>query len=248
MERKWETPRVLVQEFEPNEYVAVCWGVECDVDWANKYEMEHGRDYWNGVTHDEAHCGNSSNQVIRTDDYGNQRYKDFPITKIEIFGKQSENYDQSAKGELKPFSYDVNENGFDNGYWSTILDVEQILQFCYDNSNQGFDQGYWLSTDGPFGEDLFNHEINNYDDFGPYWIRDEHPELGPYEIDPTTGGILFEGAKAECTYGRWGYRYVTPFIRFYFEEDIGAELDQEVRVVETNDQGEDYVSYVGNVV
>ena len=183
-----------------------------------------------------------------TDDYGNQRYKDFPITKIEIFGKQSENYDQSAKGELKPFSYDVNENGFDNGYWSSIIDVEQILQFCYDNSDQGFDQGYWLSTDGPFGEDLFNHEINNYDDFGPYWIRDEHPELGPYEIDPTTGGILFEGAKAECTYGRWGYRYVTPFIRFYFEEDIGAELDQEVRVVETNDQGEDYVSYVGNVV
>lgn len=183
-----------------------------------------------------------------TDDYGNQRYKDFPITKIEIFGKQSENYDQSAKGELKPFSYDVNENGFDNGYWSSIIDIEQILQFCYDNSNQGFDQGYWLSTDGPFGEDLFNHEINNYDDFGPYWIRDEHPELGPYEIDPTTGGILFEGAKAECTYGRWGYRYVTPFIRFYFEEDIGAELDQEVRVVEINDQGEDYVSYVGNVV
>lgn len=38
MERKWETPRVLVQEFELNEYVAVCWGVACDVSWANDYE------------------------------------------------------------------------------------------------------------------------------------------------------------------------------------------------------------------
>ena len=38
MERKWETPRVLVQEFEPNEYVTVCWGVACDVSWANDYE------------------------------------------------------------------------------------------------------------------------------------------------------------------------------------------------------------------
>ena len=56
-----------MEEFEENEYVAACWGVKCDVDWANKYEIEHGRDYWNGVTHDSAHCGNSSNQVIFDD-------------------------------------------------------------------------------------------------------------------------------------------------------------------------------------
>ena len=70
MKKRWGTPRAVVGEFEPNEYVAVCWGVECDVDWANRYEWWQG-DYNNGVTHDEAHCGNSSNQVIRTDDNGN---------------------------------------------------------------------------------------------------------------------------------------------------------------------------------
>lgn len=32
--------------------------------WSNNYEMKHGGDYWKGVTHDNAHCGNSSNQVI----------------------------------------------------------------------------------------------------------------------------------------------------------------------------------------
>ena len=73
MKKRWGTPRAVVEEFEANEYVAVCWGVECDVNWANEYEKQHGGDYWKGVTHDEAHCGNSSNQVIRTDDYGNPK-------------------------------------------------------------------------------------------------------------------------------------------------------------------------------
>ena len=64
MERKWETPRILVQEFESNEYIAACWGVACDVDWANGYEQDYH--FWdNGnVSHAWNHCGNSSNQVI----------------------------------------------------------------------------------------------------------------------------------------------------------------------------------------
>ena len=66
MLEKWETPRVTIQEFEPNEYVAACWGVACDVDWSNRYENWQG-DYDNGVTHRGDHCGNSSNQVIFDD-------------------------------------------------------------------------------------------------------------------------------------------------------------------------------------
>lgn len=71
MSKTWETPRVLVEEFEENEYVAACWGVKCDVDWANTYEKKHDGDFWNGVTHDIAHCGNSSNQVIFDDNDDN---------------------------------------------------------------------------------------------------------------------------------------------------------------------------------
>lgn len=63
MLEKWETPRVTIQEFEPNEYVAVCWGVKCDVEWSNNYEMMTG-DYNKNITHSWDHCGNSSNQVI----------------------------------------------------------------------------------------------------------------------------------------------------------------------------------------
>ena len=70
MSKTWETPRVLVEEFEENEYVAACWGVKCDVDWANWYEIRQG-DYRNEVTHAQDHCGNSSNQVIFDDNGDN---------------------------------------------------------------------------------------------------------------------------------------------------------------------------------
>ena len=41
--------------------------------WSNNYEMNHGGDYWKGVTHDNAHCGNSSNQVIFDENYSEPR-------------------------------------------------------------------------------------------------------------------------------------------------------------------------------
>lgn len=66
MIKRWETPRIAVEKFEANEYVAACWGVKCDVAWANDYELREG-DYSNGVTHDNAHCGSASNQVIFDD-------------------------------------------------------------------------------------------------------------------------------------------------------------------------------------
>ena len=71
MLEKWETPRVTIQEFEPNEYVAVCWGVACDISWANDYERKYG--FWDGgdVSHASDHCGNSSNQVIFDDNNDN---------------------------------------------------------------------------------------------------------------------------------------------------------------------------------
>ena len=53
-----------MQKFEANEYVATCWGVGCDVSWANRYEEGQG-DIGRGVTHEKAHCGNPANQVIK---------------------------------------------------------------------------------------------------------------------------------------------------------------------------------------
>ncbi|MFR2885372.1 MAG: hypothetical protein ACLTCB_03625 [Merdibacter sp.] len=68
--REYVAPRMTGETFAANEYIAACWGVACDTGWANWYEQEEG-DYGHGVTHDSAHCGNSSNQVIFDDNGDN---------------------------------------------------------------------------------------------------------------------------------------------------------------------------------
>lgn len=42
MKQTWVTPRVNIQNFEANEYVAACWGVGCDWSTANDYEKKMG--------------------------------------------------------------------------------------------------------------------------------------------------------------------------------------------------------------
>lgn len=68
--REYVTPRMTGETFAANEYIAACWGVACQTSWANNYEWWQGDDR-NGVTHDAAHCGNSSNQVIFDDNGDN---------------------------------------------------------------------------------------------------------------------------------------------------------------------------------
>lgn len=74
--REYVTPRMTGETFAANEYIAACWGVACQTGWANDYERWQG-DFDDGVTHDAAHCGNSSNQVIKVDKNNN------PIKMIE---------------------------------------------------------------------------------------------------------------------------------------------------------------------
>ena len=72
MKQKWIRPQTTIEKFVPDEYIAACWGVACSIDEANAYEQSHytwtdeGRKSWYdlGCTHDIAHCGNSTNQVI----------------------------------------------------------------------------------------------------------------------------------------------------------------------------------------
>lgn len=57
MKKTWEAPRIEVQEFEANEYVAACWGVACELKgWheINGSRQEHRPDA----------CGNPDNQYV----------------------------------------------------------------------------------------------------------------------------------------------------------------------------------------
>ena len=73
MKNVWGSPRIVVEQFAPNEYVAACWGVACDTSSANRYEQTHGPhrgETWYdnyGCTHGSTNCGRSSNQVIYDD-------------------------------------------------------------------------------------------------------------------------------------------------------------------------------------
>ena len=58
MKKRWVEPRVQVEEFMPNEYVAVCWGVQCSIGPANEYEasiknsaQDHRREYCGTIGH-----------------------------------------------------------------------------------------------------------------------------------------------------------------------------------------------------
>ena len=76
MERKWETPRVLVQEFESNEYIAACYNIRCNVTAANEVERNWMLNRWesnyaNGQTHAADRCGSyGSYYVIDDNDDG----------------------------------------------------------------------------------------------------------------------------------------------------------------------------------
>lgn len=50
MRMTWEMPRIMVQEFEANEYVAACWTVGCSVGSGNYggYGKEASWAQWNG--------------------------------------------------------------------------------------------------------------------------------------------------------------------------------------------------------
>lgn len=72
MLEKWETPRVTIQEFEPNEYVAACYNIKCNVDAANSVEKGWMLNRWesnydNGQSHAADRCGSFGSYYVIDD-------------------------------------------------------------------------------------------------------------------------------------------------------------------------------------
>lgn len=52
MKKKWEEPRIMVQQFAPNEYVAACYNISCNVPSGVGYYETNGIDgYQEGGRH-----------------------------------------------------------------------------------------------------------------------------------------------------------------------------------------------------
>ena len=78
MKMEWIEPKIEVQKFVAEEYVAACWGVSCDCDAANAVEQRWmlptswwwqnaESNYDNGQTHSDDHCGTLTNQWVIDD-------------------------------------------------------------------------------------------------------------------------------------------------------------------------------------
>lgn len=61
MKKRWVEPRVQVEEFMPNEYVAVCWGVQCSIGPANDYEASI---FNSAQDHRSEYCGTRGHQWL----------------------------------------------------------------------------------------------------------------------------------------------------------------------------------------
>lgn len=76
MKEMWEAPRILVEEFAANEYVAVCWDVACQTGikggnsgTKDEYEYQYNKDGNGGnnnhaMTNAGTGCGHEDNQYI----------------------------------------------------------------------------------------------------------------------------------------------------------------------------------------
>lgn len=65
MKKRWETPKAMVEEFEANEYVAVCWGVACSTTAANQYEASINN---SAQDHRGEYCGTTGHQWLTDSD------------------------------------------------------------------------------------------------------------------------------------------------------------------------------------
>lgn len=117
MKRRWETPKAIVEEFEANEYVAVCWTVACKVGKGNYggYNWSHwdGREPYGGNCHDHTgSCSQASNNQFNVDANGN----------VSFYAENSS--DQGSLNGGYTSYIDNNRNGeVDNGdiiFWYTL--------------------------------------------------------------------------------------------------------------------------------
>ncbi len=76
MKKRWETPRAVVEKFEPNEYVAVCWTVACKVGNGNyggySWDQWGGKaPYGGGCDNHTGSCSEARNNQFNVDGNGN---------------------------------------------------------------------------------------------------------------------------------------------------------------------------------
>lgn len=66
--RVWTKPVAAIEGFMPNEYIAACWDIKCDVDGNDGFGMDYG-----GHRDVDGTCGSYGAMYVR--DLGNNKYE-----------------------------------------------------------------------------------------------------------------------------------------------------------------------------
>lgn len=122
MKKMWAEPKIAVQEFVPNEYVAACWQVGCIVGYGNYggYGWKNDWAMWGGTppqggeaSHDHrGSCSIASNNQFNVDADGN----------VSFFAENSSDQG-SLNGGYTGYSDNNGNNSIDNGdliFWYTL--------------------------------------------------------------------------------------------------------------------------------
>lgn len=143
MKKRWETPQAVVQEFEPNEYVAVCWSVACAVGNANRTNYGgyagtvHNRNwsYWNNLPpvgnqawDHTGSCSNSANNQFRVDNGQVSFVSENSSDQGELAGRYTSYIENGSDGVVSDgdiiFWYTQNPDGRRWNHYGTVVDAD----------------------------------------------------------------------------------------------------------------------------
>lgn len=120
MKKTWVDPRIEVQQFVPNEYVATCWGVACIVGDGNYggYGAEESWSHWNGKAPYGNDCDNHNGSCSVA---VNNQFKD-SNGKVSFYAENNSEQG-SLNGGYTGYIDNNNNNKIDGGdtiFWYTL--------------------------------------------------------------------------------------------------------------------------------
>ncbi len=141
--------------------------------------------------------------------------------------------------------------GYNENYERTFIEKDVAKIEVFGKVSENYDEDIYnikfpKDSCKNYGEWLYNTPQPSSPDF-QYWNRDENKELGPWQEDPITGGLIFNDEKGTATYGRFGNRIVNPFMRLYFNHDINVDVNQEINVMGIDENDREVILYRGYV-
>lgn len=121
MIKRWETPRIAVEKFEANEYVAACWSVGCIVGDGN-YGRYGSWDRWRQWNGDEPYGGDCHNHTGSCSHAVNNQFNVDADGRVSFYAENSSDQGSLNGGYTSYIDNDGNRQISDGDliFWYTL--------------------------------------------------------------------------------------------------------------------------------